>query len=53
MLPLAQQHLTPADWSAIHAAFKVNEDPMDMAVGGGLAFDKLFNRIVSLAPATR
>jgi hemerythrin-like domain-containing protein len=40
LLPLAERHLTEADWRAIDAAFVSNPD-----------FEKLFTRIVNLAPA--
>jgi len=48
LLPLAERHLTPADWKAIDAAFAANDDPI-----AGMQerdFEKLFSRIVSLAP---
>lgn len=40
LLPLAERHLLPTDWSAVNEAFEANPD-----------FEKLFNRIVNLAPA--
>jgi hemerythrin-like domain-containing protein len=48
LLPLAERHLLPEDWKAIDAAFAANTDPI-----AGMEerdFDKLFSRIVSLAP---
>jgi hemerythrin-like domain-containing protein len=48
LLPLAERHLTPADWKAIDAAFAANHDPI-----AGMQerdFEKLFSRIVTLAP---
>jgi hypothetical protein len=48
LLPLAERHLLPEDWKAIDAAFAANTDPI-----AGMQerdFDKLFSRIVSLAP---
>jgi len=48
LLPLAERHLTAADWQAIDAAFAANSDPI-----AGMQerdFEKLFSRIVSLAP---
>ena len=49
VLPLAQETLTTMDWTAIDAAFSVNDDPMP-----GLAprqeFDALFRLIVAMAP---
>lgn len=48
LLPLAERHLTAEDWKAIDAAFAANTDP----VAGMYErdFQKLFSRIVSLAP---
>jgi len=40
LLPLAERHLTPADWREIDAAFGANPD-----------FEREFSRIVNLAPA--
>lgn len=49
VLPLALETLTIGDWTAIDAAFSVNDDPVP-----GLAprqeFDALFRLIVALAP---
>lgn len=49
VLPLALEALTAGDWTAIDAAFSVNDDPVP-----GLAprqeFDALFRLIVALAP---
>jgi hemerythrin-like domain-containing protein len=48
LLPLAERHLTAADWKEIDAAFGANEDPI-----AGMQerdFEKLFSRIVNLAP---
>ena len=48
LLPLAERHLTAEDWKAIDAAFAANDDPI-----AGMQerdFEKLFTRIVSLAP---
>ena len=48
LLPLAERHLTAADWQEIDAAFAANEDPI-----AGMQerdFEKLFSRIVNLAP---
>jgi hemerythrin-like domain-containing protein len=48
LLPLAERHLTAADWKEIDAAFAANEDPI-----AGMQerdFEKLFTRIVNLAP---
>lgn len=49
LLPLAEQSLAEEDWAAIEAAFAGNEDPI--ADLRGQDFDKLFTRIVSIAPA--
>ena len=49
LLPLAEAHLTKADWLSIEEAFSANNDPL-----GGLqekSFQALFSRIASLAPA--
>jgi hemerythrin-like domain-containing protein len=49
LLPLAQKVLTGEDWSAIDAAFAGNQDPIaDLREKD---FDKLYQRIVNLAPA--
>jgi hemerythrin-like domain-containing protein len=48
LMPLAERHLKPEDWKAIDAAFAANRDPI-----AGMQerdFEKLFTRIVSLAP---
>jgi len=49
LLPLAEKALGKEDWAAIEAAFAGNEDPI--ADLRGQDFDKLFTRIVSIAPA--
>ena len=49
LLPLAQKSLTAEDWGAIEAAFAGNEDPI--ADRREKDFDKLYQRIVNLAPA--
>jgi hemerythrin-like domain-containing protein len=49
LLPLALKALTAEDWSAIGTAFAGNEDPIaDLREKD---FEKLFQRIVNLAPA--
>ena len=48
-LPLAQAALTAQDWEAIAAAFSDNQDPI--AELRGKDFERLYQRIVSLAPA--
>lgn len=49
VLPLAQQHLTSGDWEAIDAAFAGHTDPL-LGAEAGAEYDRLFRRIVSLAP---
>jgi branched-chain amino acid transport system ATP-binding protein len=49
LLPLAERHLTAEDWKWIDDSFAGNKDPL-----AGLHerdFERLFSRIVSLAPA--
>jgi len=49
LLPLAQKSLTAEDWSAIETAFAGNQDPIaDLREKD---FDRLYQRIVNLAPA--
>ena len=49
LLPLAERHLTDADWRWIEDAFAGNQDPIaDLREQD---FQKLYSRIVSLAPA--
>lgn len=50
ILPVAQQALRPADWSAIDAAFRSNADPM-VGVATQREFRELFRRVVTLMPA--
>ena len=48
LLPLAEKHLSAADWQAIDAAFDANRDPIaDVREND---FRALFSRIVKLAP---
>lgn len=47
--PLAERLLDPADWSEIDRAFGENRDPLATA-RDTRDFDKLFDRIVNLAP---
>lgn len=49
-LPLAKEHLTAADWESIDAAFAGHTDPL-LGAEAGAKYDKLFTRIVNLAPA--
>ena len=49
LLPLAERVLTKEDWAEVDAAFAGNQDPIaDLREQD---FEKLFSRIVSLAPA--
>ena len=48
LVPLAERHLTDADWSEIDYAFAGNEDPIaDLREKD---FNELYQRIVALAP---
>jgi len=49
LLPLAERALSEEDWAAVEHAFAQNEDPI--ADLRGQDFDKLYTRILSLAPA--
>ena len=49
VFPLAQRVLSEADWQAIDRAFEENRDPL-AAQRESRDFEKLFDRIVSLAP---
>ena len=49
LFPLARKLLTPLDWMMIDAAFEENTDPL-AAERETKDFDRLFARIVSLAP---
>ena len=49
VFPLAQRILSTADWQAIDRAFEENRDPL-AAQRDSRDFEKLFDRIVSLAP---
>jgi hemerythrin-like domain-containing protein len=49
LLPLAEKHLTAADWNEIDAAFEGHSDPL-LGVAAGERYDALFSRIVALAP---
>ena len=50
LLPLAERHLTDADWDAIDAAFLGHTDPL-LGADQGDEYQELFRRIVNLAPA--
>jgi branched-chain amino acid transport system ATP-binding protein len=49
LLPLAERALSEQDWAAIEHAFAQNDDPLAALRDKG--FEKLYNRILSLAPA--
>ena len=49
ILPAARRLLGDADWTPVIAAFEANDDPLFGARRAG-SFDKLFRRIVNLAP---
>lgn len=49
LLPIAERALEPEDWAAIHEAFAAHRDP-GFEDGSGGEFDRLFQRIVNLAP---
>ena len=49
VLPLARIHLTASDWEMIDAAFTSHADPL-VGVEAGIEYEKLFRRIVNLAP---
>ncbi|MBI4195713.1 MAG: hemerythrin domain-containing protein [Betaproteobacteria bacterium] len=49
LIPLAEEHLTPADWQTIGAAFQANDDPVfgDSATH---EFRRMRQRILNLVP---
>ena len=49
VLPLAEKHLTPADWEIIDAAFAGHTDPL-LGADAKTEHDMLFKRIVNMAP---
>jgi hemerythrin-like domain-containing protein len=49
VLPLAEKHLSAADWEGVDTAFLVHVDPMHGAGAEG-EYQALFTRIVNLAP---
>lgn len=51
ILPAAERALTDADWRALNAAFATNQDPLNARRPRDPQFDRLFTRIVMLAPA--
>ena len=51
ILPAAQRVLSAADWQELDAAFATNCDPLNGKYPRDPAYDRLFTRIVSRAPA--
>jgi len=51
ILPAALKVLSDSDWKEIDAAFETNCDPLTGKYPRDPAYDKLFTRIVTLAPA--
>jgi hemerythrin-like domain-containing protein len=49
LIPLAEKHLTPDDWTVVDDAFEGHTDPL-FGVEAGAQYDALFRRIVNLAP---
>ena len=50
ILPAARQHLSPADWAELDAAFAANQDPL-AGHGAQPDFQPVFSKILNLAPA--
>jgi hemerythrin-like domain-containing protein len=48
LMPLARQHLTPADWQEVDAIFAGHADPL-LGTAVGSTHDELFRRILKLA----
>ena len=51
ILPAAERALSDADWHALNAAFATNQDPLNTRLPRDPQFDRLFTRIVMLAPS--
>ena len=51
ILPVAQKVLSEEDWNALDAAFAANCDPLTGKYPRDPVYDRLFTRIVMLAPA--
>jgi hemerythrin-like domain-containing protein len=51
ILPAALKVLSDSDWQEIDAAFETNCDPLTGKYPRDPAYDKLFTRIVTRAPA--
>jgi hemerythrin-like domain-containing protein len=51
ILPAAEQHLQAEDWQALDAAFAANRDPLTGQHAPAPAYQRLFQRILEVAPA--
>lgn len=51
ILPEAEKHLSDADWAELDAAFALNTDPLNGKYARDPVYDKLYSRIVGMAPA--
>lgn len=51
LLPVAERVLEAQDWHALNAAFATNQDPLNHRIPRDPLFDRLFTRIVMLAPS--
>lgn len=51
ILPAAQRVLDEQDWAELDAAFSTNSDPLTGKYPRDATYDRLFTRIVTLAPA--
>jgi hemerythrin-like domain-containing protein len=51
ILPAAEIALSEEDWTELDLAFEQNADPLTGKYAPGPVFEKLFSRIVSIAPA--
>lgn len=51
ILPVAQRTLTDEDWKELDAAFATNCDPLTGKYPRDPAYDRLFTKIVTMAPA--
>ena len=51
VLPAAEAALSDEDWAALDLAFDENPDPLTGKYPPSPAFEKLFSRIVSIAPS--
>ncbi len=51
VLPAAEHYFSDEDWESLDAAFDLNADPLTGKHPPAPAFEKLFSRIVSMAPA--